>query len=203
MQSERLRDGASKLGSNAPGHKLEIVVPSMGASFCLVRIPTSVAILFLLGRTSVVVRVPNACNCCLLRRRLLDLGRFLRRGGFGGVLSGKVLTAIAPKARPRLTPGLASGFHIIPLLAARFHCRRLRRRREGLRSQESKTWQRLKSERSRFSLDTSWMAVGAIKMAARLGARFLPPGGEPATTTQTLPQYPLGRHRGQAICRVI
>src|SRR4029077_10958723 len=96
-----------KLGSNAPGHKLEIVVPSMCASFCLVRIPTSVAILFLLRRASVVVLVPNACNC-LLRRDLLGLGRFLR-SGFGGALSGKVLTAIAPKARPRLTSGLASG----------------------------------------------------------------------------------------------
>src|SRR4029077_9597044 len=127
MQRKRLRDGASKLGSNAPGHKLEIIVPSMGASFCLVRIPTGVTILFLLGRASVVVLVPNACNC-LLRRRLFGLGRFLRCSGFGAVLSGKVLTAIAPKARPRLAVGLASGFHVIPLLAARFHCRRLRRR---------------------------------------------------------------------------
>ena len=175
---------------------MEIVVPSMGTSFCLVRIPTSVAILFLLGRASVVVLVPNACHC-LLRRRLLDLGRFLRRCGFGGVPSGKVLTAIAPKAWPRLASGLASGFHIIPLLAARFHCRRLRRRDgKGYEAKKSKTWQRLKSERSRFSFDSSWMAVGAIKMAARLGRASLPSSSAHDGTKSTLPHYALERHRG-------
>src|SRR4029077_14890813 len=61
-------------------------------------------------------------------------------------------------------------------------------RREELRSQESKTWQRLKSEQSRVSLDTSWMAVGAIKMTARSGRESLP-SSSAHDHMHTLPHY--------------
>src|SRR6202521_506448 len=109
-----------KMGSHAPGHKLKVVVPAMGAGLCLIRIPLSVAVLLLFGGASAIVLVPGTCGCLLWC--LFGLGRFLRRGGLGAIVGGKVLAALAPEARPCLVPGLSSSFHVIPLFATGFHC---------------------------------------------------------------------------------
>src|SRR6476469_3457231 len=112
----------SNVGSNAIGHEMKVIMPAVSAGLCLIRIPLGVAVLLLLGGTGGVILV--VCGSDFLQC-LFGLGRFLGRGGLGAVLRSEVLAALAPEARPGLVPGLAAGFHVVPLLATRFHCGRL------------------------------------------------------------------------------